>query len=189
MDLITQHTIYEEFINRYERLIISRIKRFYKGEELYDLFQDVTIHIYQKIPVEFHKNTDAFSSSSWVVTVVDRFIVSYHRKKSALKNIHSKSDKNFSDLQWDRVANSLMVELHLNDGEGKQFEDYLREIFKLVSKEDALILKMKYYYNKPSDVIAVKLNISHVNMRIKRVKDYIRSKLSKKLKEEINSNL
>ena len=60
MDLQTQHNIYEEFINRYERLIISRIRRFYSSEELFDLFQDVTIHIYQKIPIEFHKNPDAF---------------------------------------------------------------------------------------------------------------------------------
>jgi RNA polymerase sigma factor (sigma-70 family) len=189
MDLQTQHNIYEEFINRYERLIISRIRRFYSSEELFDLFQDVTIHIYQKIPIEFHKNPDAFSSSSWVVTVVDRFIISSHRKNSAEKNIHSKSDSKFTDHQWERISGSLMIEFKGFDNDTQDFEEYLREIFKLISKKDALMLKMKYYYGKPSDYISEKLNISHVNMRIKRVKEQIQQKISKSKKSRIFNSL
>jgi RNA polymerase sigma factor (sigma-70 family) len=177
MDRHTQHTIYEEFLNRYERLIISRIYKFKTGDEVADLFQDVTIHIYQKIPVEFHKNPDAFSSSSWVVQVVDRFLISMYRKEKAKKNIHSKTISQLSDFQWNSIANnqqSIDKELDLTE---KEFETLLNVIFEHVSKKDALLLKMKYYYNKPSDFIAEKLNISHVNMRIKRLKAQIQSKV------------
>jgi RNA polymerase sigma factor (sigma-70 family) len=187
MDLQTQHTIYEEFINRYERLIISRIKRYYSNEELFDLFQDVTLHIYQKIPVEFHKNPDAFSSSSWVVTVVDRFIISSYRKNQAEKNIHSKSDSKFSDHQWEKITSSLIIEFTGYEYPMQDMEELLHEVFKLVSKKDALMLKMKYYYGKSSEYISTKLNISHVNMRIKRVKEHIQLKLSERLKKEIKS--
>ena len=87
MDISTQHAIYDEFINRYERLIISRIKRFSREDDLYDLFQDSCIHIYLKIPSVIHNNPDAFSSSSWVIQVVDNFLISIYRKKNANKNI------------------------------------------------------------------------------------------------------
>ena len=82
MDIVVQQTICEEFLNRYDRLIFSRILKFKQNEEAKDLFQDFCLHIFQKIPIEFHRNPDAFSSSSWVVQVVDNFLISGVRSLS-----------------------------------------------------------------------------------------------------------
>jgi RNA polymerase sigma factor (sigma-70 family) len=185
MDRHTQHTIYEEFLNRYERLIISRIYKFKTGDDVADLFQDVTIHIYQKIPVEFHKNPDAFSSSAWVVQVVDRFLISMYRKEKAKKNIHNKTISQLSDFQWNSIANQQISEdsdLHFTETE---FDAILKVIFEHISRKDALMLKMKYYYNKNSDFIAEKLNVSHVNMRLKRLKEQLQNRVPQTVYSEI----
>jgi|APGre2960657404_1045060.scaffolds.fasta_scaffold00534_4 RNA polymerase sigma factor (sigma-70 family) len=185
MDRHTQHTIYEEFLNRYERLIISRIYKFKTGDDVADLFQDVTIHIYQKIPVEFHKNPDAFSSSAWVVQVVDRFLISMYRKEKAKKNIHSKTISQLSDFQWNTIANQKISEdsdLHFTETE---FDAILKVIFEHISRKDALMLKMKYYYNKNSDFISEKLNVSHVNMRLKRLKEQLQNRVPQTVYAEV----
>jgi RNA polymerase sigma factor (sigma-70 family) len=185
MDRHTQHTIYEEFLNRYERLIISRIYKFKTGDDVADLFQDVTIHIYQKIPIEFHKNPDAFSSSAWVVQVVDRFLISMYRKEKAKKNIHSKTISQLSDFQWNTIANQQISEdsdLHFTETE---FDAILKVIFEHISRKDALMLKMKYYYNKNSDFISEKLNVSHVNMRLKRLKEQLQNRVPQTVYTEI----
>jgi RNA polymerase sigma factor (sigma-70 family) len=185
MDRHTQHTIYEEFLNRYERLIISRIYKFKTGDDVADLFQDVTIHIYQKIPVEFHKNPDAFSSSAWVVQVVDRFLISMYRKEKAKKNIHSKTISQLSDFQWNTIANQQISEdsdLHFTETE---FDAILKVIFEHISRKDALMLKMKYYYNKNSDFISEKLNVSHVNMRLKRLKEQLQNRVPQTVYAEV----
>ena len=187
MDRHTQHTIYEEFLNRYERLIISRIYKFKTGEEVADLFQEVTIHIYQKIPTEFHKNPDAFSSSSWVIQVVDRFLISMYRKEKAKKNIHTKTISQLSDFQWNTIANQQITEeidLHFTEAE---FDAILKVIFDHISRKDALMLKMKYYYNKNSDFIAEKLNVSHVNMRLKRLKEQLQNRVPKTVYAEVKN--
>jgi RNA polymerase sigma factor (sigma-70 family) len=185
MDRHTQHTIYEEFLNRYERLIISRIYKFKTGDDVADLFQDVTIHIYQKIPIEFHKNPDAFSSSAWVVQVVDRFLISMYRKEKAKKNIHNKTISQLSDFQWNTIANQQISEdsdLHFTETE---FDAILKVIFEHISRKDALMLKMKYYYNKNSDFIAEKLNVSHVNMRLKRLKEQLQNRVPQTVYAEV----
>lgn len=185
MDRHTQHTIYEEFLNRYERLIISRIYKFKTGDDVADLFQDVTIHIYQKIPIEFHKNPDAFSSSAWVVQVVDRFLISMYRKEKAKKNIHSKTISQLSDFQWNTIANQQISEdsdLHFTETE---FDAILKVIFEHISRKDALMLKMKYYYNKNSDFISEKLNVSHVNMRLKRLKEQLQNRVPQTVYAEV----
>jgi RNA polymerase sigma factor (sigma-70 family) len=185
MDRHTQHTIYEEFLNRYERLIISRIYKFKTGDDVADLFQDVTIHIYQKIPIEFHKNPDAFSSSAWVVQVVDRFLISMYRKEKAKKNIHSKTISQLSDFQWNTIANQQISEdsdLHFTETE---FDAILKVIFEHINRKDALMLKMKYYYNKNSDFISEKLNVSHVNMRLKRLKEQLQNRVPQTVYAEV----
>jgi RNA polymerase sigma factor (sigma-70 family) len=185
MDISTQHAIYDEFINRYERLIISRIKRFSKEEDLYDLFQDSCIHIYLKIPSVIHNNPDAFSSSSWVIQVVDNFLISIFRKKNAKKNIENKTISQLSDFQWNIISNNYKEDLEEIDLSDLELEQIIKVILDHISKKDALMLKLKYFYGKPSDYIAEKLNISHVNMRIKRIKEQIQKRIPKSIFSEI----
>ena len=50
----------------------------------------------------------------------------------------------------------------------------MKSILSLISKQDALMLKMKYYYSKPSVYISRKLNITHVDVKIGRLKNRIK---------------
>jgi RNA polymerase sigma factor (sigma-70 family) len=177
MDIVVQQTICEEFLNRYDKLIFSRILKFKQKEDAKDLFQDFCLHIYQKIPVEFHKNPDAFSSSSWVVQVVDNFLKSDFRKENAQKNIQRRTVSQLSDYQWEAISSSFKEGAPQVELTTEQFDEVLRVIFQHISKRDELMLKMKYYYDKPSKVISEKLNISHVNMQIKRVKEQIQLRI------------
>jgi RNA polymerase sigma factor (sigma-70 family) len=177
MDIVVQQTICEEFLNRYDRLIFSRILKFKQNEEAKDLFQDFCLHIFQKIPLEFHRNPDAFSSSSWVVQVVDNFLISGFRKENAQSNVHSNTISKLSDYQWETISSSFKEGAAQVELTNEEFEEVLKVIFRHISRRDVLMLKMKYYYGKSSNYISEKLNISHVNMQIKRIKEQIQSRI------------
>jgi RNA polymerase sigma factor (sigma-70 family) len=177
MDIVVQQTICEEFLNRYDRLIYSRILKFKQREEAKDNFQDFCLHIFQKIPIEFHKNPDAFSSSSWVVQVVDNFLISGLRKDNAQRNVHGKTISQLSDYQWEAISSNFKEGEPQVELSNEEFEQVLQVIFAHIPKRDVVMLKMKYYYDKPGKYISEKLNISHVNMQIKRVKEQIRNRI------------
>jgi RNA polymerase sigma factor (sigma-70 family) len=177
MDIVVQQTICEEFLNRYDRLIFSRILKFKQNEEAKDLFQDFCLHIFQKIPIEFHRNPDAFSSSSWVVQVVDNFIISGVRKEKAQRNVHGRTISQLKDYQWETISSSFKEGATQVELTNEEFEEVLKVIFRHISRRDVLMLKMKYYYGKSSNYISEKLNISHVNMQIKRIKEQIQSRI------------
>jgi RNA polymerase sigma factor (sigma-70 family) len=177
MDIVVQQTICEEFLNRYDRLIFSRILKFKQNEEAQDLFQDFCLHIFQKIPMEFHRNPDAFSSSSWVVQVVDNFLISGVRKEKAQRNVHGRTISQLKDYQWETISSSFKEGAPQVELTNEEFEEVLKVIFRHISRRDVLMLKMKYYYGKSSKYISEKLNISHVNMQIKRIKEQIQSRI------------
>ena len=177
MDIVVQQTICEEFLNRYDRLIFSRILKFKQNEEAKDLFQDFCLHIFQKIPLEFHRNPDAFSSSSWVVQVVDNFLISGVRKEKAQRNVHGRTISQLKDYQWETISSSFKEGAPQVELTNEEFEEVLKVIFRHISRRDVLMLKMKYYYGKSSNYISEKLNISHVNMQIKRIKEQIQSRI------------
>jgi RNA polymerase sigma factor (sigma-70 family) len=177
MDIVVQQTICEEFLNRYDRLIFSRILKFKQNEEAKDLFQDFCLHIFQKIPIEFHRNPDAFSSSSWVVQVVDNFLISGVRKEKAQRNVHGRTISQLKDYQWETISSSFKEGAPQVELTNEEFEEVLKVIFRHISRRDVLMLKMKYYYGKSSNYISEKLNISHVNMQIKRIKEQIQSRI------------
>ena len=177
MDIVVQQTICEEFLNRYDRLIFSRILKFKQNEEAKDLFQDFCLHIFQKIPIEFHRNPDAFSSSSWVVQVVDNFLISGVRKEKAQRNVHGRTISQLKDYQWETISSSFKEGAPQVELTNEEFEEVLKVIFRHISRRDVLMLKMKYYYGKSSNYISEKLNISHVNMQIKRINEQIQSRI------------
>lgn len=177
MDIVVQQTICEEFLNRYDRLIFSRILKFKQNEEAKDLFQDFCLHIFQKIPIEFHRNPDAFSSSSWVVQVVDNFLISGVRKEKAQRNVHGRTISQLKDYQWETISSSFKEGAPQVELTNEEFEEVLKVIFRHISRRDVLMLKMKYYYGKSSNYISEKLNVSHVNMQIKRIKEQIQSRI------------
>lgn len=47
----------------------------------------------------------------------------------------------------------------------------IKDFLTNLSKREALILKMKYYYGKPSTYISQKMNEAHINVCIQRIKE------------------
>jgi DNA-directed RNA polymerase specialized sigma subunit len=52
----------------------------------------------------------------------------------------------------------------------------MTDLLSILSKRDALILKMKYFYGKPSTYICKRMNESHVDVYIGRLKEKIKKK-------------
>jgi len=57
--------------------------------------------------------------------------------------------------------------------------ELMQQALGCVDKFDALILKMKYMYNKPSKEIEQKLSIQYADVQINRIKAKIRKKLNR----------
>lgn len=53
----------------------------------------------------------------------------------------------------------------------------MSDLLKLITKREALILKLKYYYGVPSSRISRLLNVAHVDVTIGRLKQRILRKL------------
>ena len=82
------------------------------------------------------------------------------------------------------------TETDISDGLASDLLDVnaiMTELLKLVSKQEALMLKMKYYYDKPSTYISQRLNIAHVNVSIGRIKELIIQKSGIKNFDELIS--
>ena len=66
-------------------------------------------------------------------------------------------------------------------------EDALDEALSVLDKRDILILKMKYYYGKPSLYISKKLNETHVDVYIGRLKERLKNRIGIRNTEEFLS--
>jgi DNA-directed RNA polymerase specialized sigma subunit len=65
----------------------------------------------------------------------------------------------------------------LNDlKDAKDLSKAMSDLLTILSKRDALILKMKYFYGKPSAYISKRMNESHVDVYIGRLKEKIKKK-------------
>ncbi|MFM8241650.1 MAG: hypothetical protein ACKN86_02510, partial [Crocinitomicaceae bacterium] len=63
-------------------------------------------------------------------------------------------------------------------------EHALDDALKVLDKRDILILKMKYYYGKPSVYISKKMNETHVDVYIGRLKERLKRKIGIKNLDE-----
>ena len=116
---------------------------------------------------------DLINTASWLKAVVSNFCKSAIRQKNAKRKI--KIDRaGFSALHIENY--SLPEETSpfvIKNEQGHQvidMADVIKHLLGLLSKKDALTLKMKYYYGKSSSLIGKKLNIKHVDVKISRIK-------------------
>jgi len=109
-------------------------------------------------------------------TILSNFCISELRKKNAIRQPllipEAKTEfirTNYSDNLDDTSG--------LYDFNKKtSVDDGIDILFKLLTKREVLILKMKYYYNKPSLFISSKMNETHVDVLISRIKEKIKRK-------------
>ena len=113
-------------------------------------------------------------TATWLKAVASNFCKSLIRKKNAKRKIKY-SKEGFTSTHLEQYSEDKHMDVPLFDF-SCEMDSYkiMRSILSLISKQDALMLKMKYYYNKPSAYISRKLNITHVDVKIGRLKNRIK---------------
>ncbi len=175
-----QNIVFNQLLDQHEDLILSRIKRFHRGDIINDYFQEVLIKFYHLIPKFFTNNPQVFTSPSWIVTVVDNYLRDVYRANNAKRKL---KEIKLSDLS--AISCVLNDDHHFAIKWDNDSQDTLQmaieNILVFLSKKDRLIILMKYYYGKSSEEIELRLKVKHVNVRINRIK--------KKIQKDINPNL
>ena len=59
-----QNIVFNQLLDQHEDLILSRIKRFHRGDIINDYFQEVLIKFYHLIPKFFTNNPQVFGDQS-----------------------------------------------------------------------------------------------------------------------------
>ena len=168
------HTVFNELLNRYDTLFISVVGKHFKNkEEAQDVYQDFLMHLLMLVETHYEDSLDLINTASWLKAVVSNFCKSAIRQKNPKRKI--KIDRaGFSALHIENY--SLPEETSpfvIKNEQGQQvieMADVMKHLLGLLSKKDALTLKMKYYYGKSSSLIGKKLNIKHVDVKISRIK-------------------
>jgi len=182
MDKNTVDVLFTEILNRHQSFFMLLIKDKFELDDAKDVFQDACLHLYQLLQTKYVDNVDLFNSKAWLRTVVTNFCLSELRRrnrKGAIKLIPEYQTtivrQNYSETEIHTgLSNNLLDVNQLMD-----------ELLKLVSKQDALMLKMKYYYGKPSIYISRVMNVAHVNVSINRIKERIVQKSGVKNIDEL----
>lgn len=160
-----QESILKELLNRFDRYIVYVIRIYFKGEDVKDIYQEVSMHIHRRIGELYEENPDLFSTKAWIKTVVKSFCISELRSKNGKRKIK---------LVYDELSvnNSRDFEDVDRDSESdRDINEAIKDFLRNLNKRDALILKMKYYYGKSSNHISQKMNEAHVNVYIQRIKE------------------
>lgn len=165
MDRRLQDILFNEFSNRYDRDIIFVIKGFFRGEDVKDIYQELMVHFYQLIGRLYENDPNLFSTRSWVKTIAENFCKTELRKRNGKRKVQ---------LVYDDI--SVNNSKHLDDFDfesrtDKDLNEAIKDFLKNLTKREALILKMKYYYGKSSNYISQKMNEAHVNVSIQRIKE------------------
>lgn len=165
MDRRLQDILFNEFSNRYDRDIIYVIKGYFKGEDVKDVNQELMVHFYQLIGRLYESDSNLFSTRSWVRTIAENFCKSELRKRNGKRKVQ---------LVYDEVSvnNSRHIEdFEIDNSSDKDLYEAIKDFLNNLTKREALILKMKYYYGKPSTYISRKMNEAHINVCIQRIKE------------------
>ena len=170
------HSLFNEIMNRYDLMFVSVIRsHFNNTEDQKDTYQEFSIHLFMLIEAQYSKSIDLLHTATWLKAVVANFCKSQLRKKNAKRKIKYSAD-GFMTTHLEQYSEGLDVDSPIFDfsGDVNSYE-IMQSVLKLVSRQEALMLKMKYYYNKPSTYISRKLNVTHVDVKIGRLKKRIKS--------------
>lgn len=168
------HSLFNEIMNRYDLMFVSVIRSHFKNlEDQKDIYQEFSIHLFMLIEAQYSKSIDLLQTATWLKAVISNFCKSQIRKKNAKRKIKFSSD-GFITTHLEQFSEDSDVDVPLFDfsGDVNSYE-IMKSVLKLVSRQEAMMLKMKYYYNKPSTYISRKLNVTHVDVKIGRLKKRI----------------
>ena len=161
-------------MNRYDLMFVSVIRsHFNNQEDQKDIYQEFSIHLFMLIEAQYSKSIDLLHTATWLKAVISNFCKSQIRKKNAKRKIKFSSD-GFITTHLEQFSEDSNTDTPLFDfsGDVNSYE-IMKSVLKLVSRQEAMMLKMKYYYNKPSTYISRKLNVTHVDVKIGRLKKRI----------------
>ena len=176
MDKQLQEAVFNEVMNRYGKFIYFLIRDKFESEDVKDIYQDFSIFLYQQIGKFYSESANLFDTKAWIRTVTTNYCISVIRRRNGKKQLKFISEEK-----------SEVIRLHFADESSDSSELYdlqnatdlhqaMNDLLQLLSKRDALILKMKYFYGKPSAYISRKMNESHVDVYIGRLKEKIKKK-------------
>jgi len=174
LDKQLQASLFTELMNRYNRFIISVIRTKFEGDDVKDVFQDFSIFIYNKIGTLYEESADLFDSKSWLRTVTNNFCISELRKRNGKRKIKYVSEEK-SELARKNYSETT-DDFEINIEGDSELLSAINEFLSEIPKRDALILKMKYYYGKPSTYISRKVNETHVDVYIGRLKEKLKKR-------------
>jgi len=174
MNYRLHHSLFNEIMNRYDLMFVSVIRsHFNNQEDQKDIYQEFSIHLFMLIEAQYSKSIDLLHTATWLKAVISNFCKSQIRKKNAKRKIKFSSD-GFITTHLEQFSEDSNTDTPLFDfsGDVNSYE-IMKSVLKLVSRQEAMMLKMKYYYNKPSTYISRKLNVTHVDVKIGRLKKRI----------------
>ena len=174
MNYRLHHSLFNEIMNRYDLMFVSVIRSHFKNlEDQKDIYQEFSIHLFMLIEAQYSKSIDLLHTATWLKAVISNFCKSQIRKKNAKRKIKFSSD-GFITTHLEQFSEDSDADTPLFDfsGDVNSYE-IMKSVLKLVSRQEAMMLKMKYYYNKPSTYISRKLNVTHVDVKIGRLKKRI----------------
>ena len=174
MNYRLHHALFNEIMNRYDLMFVSVIRsHFNNQEDQKDIYQEFSIHLFMLIEAQYSKSIDLLHTATWLKAVISNFCKSQLRKKNAKRKIKFSSD-GFITTHLEQFSEDSNTDTPLFDfsGDVNSYE-IMKSVLKLVSRQEAMMLKMKYYYNKPSTYISRKLNVTHVDVKIGRLKKRI----------------
>jgi len=185
MDSRIQKVIFEECLNRYNRLFFKLIiDKFPNREDAKDIYQEFCIHLFSKIGSLHHEKSDLFDTKSWLSTVVNNFCISVLRKRNGKRQVVFVNEAKTTLIRANYSEGSESFEANIDREEKIPIQRAIDEALRVLDRRDILILKMKYYYGKPSNYIGKKMNEAHVDVYIGRLKERLKKKTGIKNLEE-----
>ncbi len=161
----TRHTMFfNELMTQHGSFFKHVMRRSIPIAELPDTFQEFSIHFFQLIVDRYDAQPELFASYGWLKTVTHHFCISEIRKRQSKKN-----------QVWENTTSEkVIVQEHIVYDQEELISQLFEAVIGSVNKRDALVLKMKYCYDKPSKYISEKMGIKHVDMYITRIKEKVR---------------
>jgi RNA polymerase sigma factor (sigma-70 family) len=161
----SRHTIiYNELMHQHGTFFKHVMRKTIPYDEIPDTFQEFSIHFYHLIQERYDTQPELFASYGWLKTITHHFCISEIRKRQSKKN-----------QVWVNTTSEKVV---IEETPVYDQEELINQLFEAVigsvNKRDALVLKMKYCYDKPSKYISKKMGIKHVDVYIARIKERVR---------------
>lgn len=161
-----------ELYDKHSQGLRRFIGRYVRDEhEVNSIVNDTFVKVYQNIE-EYDKNKAKLST--WIYFIAKNIMVDNARKENAKRKV-----KIVNCIEFDT---NKACEYHNNFGKFGLFQDeYLMFVSSCVSREDFVIYFMKYVFGFTNHKIAVALDISETNVKVKvhRIKERLESNKNK----------